>query len=135
MTRYPLAGGLVPHLIIAGQAAENAISFYERAFNAKELFRVPFNDGKRLLHATLQINGASLMLQDDFPEFRSTTGPFAPQGVILHLEVEDADRWWQQARQAGATVQMEIGDQFWGARYGQLIDPFGHHWSIGSPLP
>jgi PhnB protein len=32
---------------------------------------------------------------------------------------------------AGAEVTMPLADQFWGDRYGQLRDPFGHKWSIG----
>jgi PhnB protein len=72
------------------------------------------------------------MLSDDFPEM-GFTAP-APGAVTLHLQVDDADAWWRRALEAGATVAMEIGDQFWGDRYGQLKDPFGHSWSIGSPI-
>ena len=53
---------------------------------------------------------------------------------MLHLAVEDADAAWAKALAAGATVEMPIADMFWGDRYGQLRDPFGHLWSVGSPL-
>lgn len=62
-------------------------------------------------------------------------GPQPPAaGVYLHLAVDDADRWAERARAAGATVLMPVADQFWGDRYGQLRDPFGHTWSVGSPI-
>ena len=61
-------------------------------------------------------------------------GSKAPIGTIVHLQVEDADKWYSRAVEAGASVSMAIGDQFWGDRYGQLTDPFGHTWSIGSTL-
>ena len=55
--------------------------------------------------------------------------------MTLHLQVKDADQTWAQALAAGGcTIIMDISDQFWGDRYGQLRDPFGHRWSIGSPL-
>ncbi len=90
-------------------------------------------DDGRLMHAHLKINGGSLMMHDDFPEH--TGGPAGePAGTVLHLEVDDADRWWNRALEAGAEVKYPIEDQFWGERYGQLKDPFGHIWSIGAPL-
>lgn len=57
-----------------------------------------------------------------------------PRCVTIHLEVDDADKWFQRAVDAGATVAMPLEDAFWGSRYGQLLDPFGHRWAIGSPL-
>ena len=53
--------------------------------------------------------------------------------MTIHLEVADADTWWARATEAGCEVKMELADQFWGDRYGQLKDPFGHSWSIASP--
>ena len=125
--------GLTPHLGIRDGRAAEAIEFYKAAFGAEEQMRMPADDGKRLMHAHLTLNGASLMLADDFPEY---TGHAAsePQGVTLHLQVADADAAWNRAVEAGAKVTMELADQFWGDRYGQLKDPFGHSWSIGGPI-
>jgi PhnB protein len=125
--------GLTPHLSIGGGRAAEAIDFYTAAFGAEEQMRMPAQDGKRLMHAHLTLNGASLMLADDFPEY---TGRDAapPEGVTMHLQVTDADSAWKRAVDAGATVKMELADQFWGDRYGQLQDPFGHKWSIGAPV-
>jgi PhnB protein len=131
-TQGPI-GGLTPHLTIGGGRAAEAIEFYKAAFAAEEAMRMPADDGKRLMHAHLRINGGSLMMCDDFPEYRgSEVG--APAAVTLHLEVDDADRWFERAVAAGATPTMPLSDQFWGDRYGQVRDPFGHSWSIGAPI-
>lgn len=124
--------GVYPYLTVKGGKA--AISFYERAFGAVEEFRTYGEDGERIMHARFRINGAALLLSDDFPEFRGGGDAPAPHGVNIHLEVDDADKWWKRALAAGAVVTMELADQFWGDRYGQLRDPFGHAWSIGSPV-
>jgi len=125
-------GGLTPHLVIPDGRAADAIDFYKRAFGAEELMRHPSDDG-RLLHAHLKVNGSSLMMHDDFPEHHGGK-PVEPAGVMLHLQVNDPDAWWNRAVDAGAKVVMELADQFWGDRYGQLEDPFGHRWSIGAPV-
>jgi PhnB protein len=126
---------LSPHLTVDGAAA--AIDFYVNAFNAVELGRVPGPNGK-LMHAAVQINGATVLLNDDFPEMsggKSNT-PIALGGtpVTIHLTVTDVDARFQQAIDAGAAVVMPLADQFWGDRYGVLRDPFGHHWSLGQPV-
>lgn len=126
--------GLVPHLTIGGRRAADAIEFYKKAFGAQEQMRMPADDGERVLHAHLLINGASLMLNDDFPEYRGAGELPAPAGVTLHLQVDNSDRWYDRAVAAGATPTMPLADMFWGDRYGQVRDPFGHTWSIGSPI-
>jgi PhnB protein len=126
---------LSPYLTIAGAAA--AIDFYVNAFNAVELGRVPGPGGK-LIHAAISINGATVLISDDFPEFHDgkSSSPIALGGtpVTIHLTVIDADASFQQALDAGATVVMALEDQFWGDRYGIVRDPFGHHWSLGQPV-
>lgn len=128
--------GLTPHLQIGDSRGAEAVAFYAAAFGAVEQARMLADDGKRLMHAHLIINGASLMLHDEFPEYvppeQADGGP--PRGVVLHLQVDDADAWFARAVAAGAGVKMPLADQFWGDRYGQLVDPFGHSWGIGAPL-
>jgi PhnB protein len=124
--------GLTPHLAIGTGHAAKAIEFYKQAFGAEELMRHAADDG-RLMHAHLKINGHSLMLHDHFPEHHEGQELPLPAGVMMHLQVHDPDAWWNRAVEAGAAVVMELADQFWGDRYGQLRDPFGHVWSIGSP--
>jgi PhnB protein len=124
-----------PHLVVGDGAA--AIDFYVKAFGAVELGRVPGPDGK-LMHAALQINGSTVLLNDDFPEYNDgkSSTPIALGGtpVTIHLTVTDVDSKFQQAVDAGATVVSPLEDQFWGDRYGVLRDPFGHHWSLGQPV-
>jgi PhnB protein len=127
------AGGVAAHLTIRDGRGDEAVRFYQDAFGAKEEMRHLADDGKRLMHSHLSMNGGSLMLNDDFPEFRGGTPAPAPGGLTLHLQVPDADAIWDRAVAAGATVRMPLEDQIWGYRYGQLEDPFGFSWSIGGP--
>jgi PhnB protein len=121
---------VTPHLVCAGAAA--AIDFYRQAFSAVEVGRMPMPDG-RIAHAELRIGDSRIMLADAFPEYGSV-GPQALKGtpVYIHLYVEDADAAWAQALAAGATPVMPLADMFWGDRYGQVEDPFGHRWSIAT---
>ncbi len=125
--------GLTPHLTIPARGGEAALEFYGRAFDARVISRMQAEDGERLMHAHLIINGASLLLNDEFPEFNGEQD-IVPKGVTLHLQVEDAEEWWDRALAAGASPVMPLADQFWGDRYGQVMDPFGHCWSIGAPI-
>lgn len=131
---------LVPHLVVNGAIA--ALEFYAKAFGAQEMMRVPTEDGKRLMHAAMQINGATVYLVDDFVEYREQCGGgkiIAPKeagstGVMIHLDVPDCDAAVKRAVDAGATILMEPADAFWGDRYGQVLDPFGHAWSFANRL-
>ena len=124
--------GLTPFLAIRGGKGQEALAFYERAFGAQVVDRNLAQDGVRLMQAALRINNGWLMLSDEFPEFGFSAAQ--PGAVTLHLQVDDADVWWARALEAGGSVIMDIADQFWGDRYGQLMDPFGHQWSVGSML-
>ena len=123
---------LTPHLVCRGAAA--AIDFYGRAFGAIEQFRLPGPDG-RLIHACVRIGDSRLFLVDEMPE-HGALGPQALKGspVTIHLQVQDADATFARAVAAGATVTMPLADMFWGDRYGRVVDPFGHHWSIATHL-
>ncbi|MCW1427875.1 VOC family protein [Novosphingobium sp. JCM 18896] len=124
---------LAPHLVCAGAA--DAIEFYKQAFGAEEMMRLPAPDGK-LMHGAITINGAMVMLVDEMKEM-GALGPNALGGtpVTLHLYVANADASIDRAAQAGATVVMPATDMFWGDRYGQVKDPWGHMWSIAHSLP
>ena len=123
---------LTPHLVFRDAAA--AIDFYGRAFGAIELFRLPMPNG-RLMHACVRIGDSQLFLVDEMPE-HGALGPQALKGspVTIHLQVEDADAVFARAVQAGATVGMPLADMFWGDRYGQVVDPFGHRWSVATHM-
>ena len=121
---------VTPYLVVS--SGEHAIAFYKKAFDAVEVYRMPAPDGRRLLHATLNIRGSDVMLSDEFPEHGGNRGPdiVGSTTVSIHLWVPNADKAFAQAVGAGATVIMPLADMFWGDRYGKLRDPFGHEWSI-----
>ncbi len=121
---------LTPLLTCAGAA--DAIDFYKKAFNAVEVSRLPGPKGK-LMHASLRIGNSALMLTDEFPEWGGL-GPKLLKGspVTVHLYVENVDAAVEQAVAAGAKITMPLADMFWGDRYAQLEDPFGHRWSVAT---
>lgn len=123
---------VTPSMVVAG--ASDAIEFYKQAFGAVEIDRAPSPDGK-IMHATIRIGNSNIMVNDEFEDWQ-VFGPkkFGGSAVTIHLYVEDADATFAQAVAAGATVTMPISDAFWGDRYGQVQDPFGHNWSIATHL-
>ena len=122
-----------PYLVVNDAAA--AIDFYKSAFDAVELVRHPAPGTDKLMHAHLLIHGGHLMLSDDFSAQMGgkseTPKALGGSPVTFHIHVDDADAAWARAVAAGAEITMPLADQFWGDRYGQLRDPFGHKWSIG----
>jgi len=119
-----------PNLVV--HDADRAIDFYKRAFGAQEVFRMNFPNGK-VVHAELKIGDSMLMLGDEMPGGKCR----APQSlggspVNIFLYVEDVDRVFKQAVDAGAKVDMPVADMFWGDRFGSLVDPFGHSWSLAT---
>jgi PhnB protein len=126
----------IPHIVVSNAAA--AIDFYKQAFGATEVARHVAPNSNKIMHAMLAINGGHLILNDDFSEAmgqRSST-PEALGGtpLALHMQVADADASWAKAIAAGAEIVFPLKDQFWGDRYGQLRDPFGHKWSIAQTI-
>lgn len=123
---------LTPH--IACRNAAEAAEFYQKAFGAQLLGLHKTPDGK-VMHGALSIDGATFFLVDEFPDYNA----HSPQGlggspVTLHLQVADCDAVFQRAVDAGCTVRMPLEDQFWGDRYGLVVDPYGHNWSIATKV-
>jgi PhnB protein len=133
MATKPIPEGyhtLTPYLAVDN--ASEAIEFYTRAFGAKERVRMDAPDGK-IGHAELQIGDSLLMLSDPFPQ--SNVRPPKDLGgtsANVFMYVEDVDAVVKRAVDAGATVTMEVADQFWGDRFGSISDPFGHSWAIAT---
>jgi PhnB protein len=121
---------VTPYLAV-DDAAE-AIDYYTRAFGAKERLRMEAPDGK-IGHAELEIGDSLVMLSDPFPQ-ASTKSPKELGGTSagVFLYVEDVDAVVKRAVEEGATITMEVEDQFWGDRFGSIADPFGHSWSIAT---
>lgn len=117
--------------IVVGNAKE-AIEFYKKAFDAKEIYTFPTPEGK-ILHSMFQIGDSRVMMSDEFPSM-GIKSPTTVGGtsVTLHLYVENADKIFKQAIDSGAIVLMPIMDAFWGDRYGIVMDPYGHQWAIAT---
>ena len=123
------------HTLTAYLAVDNAteaIEFYKRAFGAEERVRMDAPGGK-IGHAEIQIGDSLVMLSDPFPQ-ASTKPPKELGGTSasVFMYVEDVDAVVKQAVDAGATIEVEIANQFWGDRFGTVADPFGHLWSIAT---
>lgn len=129
---HPGQQTVIPHLICDGAA--QAIDFYKQAFGATELMRIPGKDG-RLMHACIRIGNSHVYLYDEAPEW-GALGPAALKGspVVIHLNVNNVDDTLARATEAGAAIRMPAQDMFWGDRYGQLVDPFGHVWSVATHI-
>jgi PhnB protein len=114
--------------------AAKAIEFYEKAFGAKEKFRLTEPSG-RIGHAELDFDGTTLMLADEFPEY-NIRGPKAigATSVTIHIHVDNADEVIRRAVSEGAVVEMEPKDEFYGERSGCVRDPFGHRWNVGHSI-
>jgi PhnB protein len=123
---------VTPYLAV--QDATEAIEYYKNAFGAKERVRMDTPDGK-IGHAELEIGDSLVMLSDPFPQ-ASTRPPKEIGGtsVSVFLYVEDVDAVVKQAVDAGASVTMEVADQFWGDRFGTVTDPFGHVWGVATHI-
>ena len=122
---------LTPGLTIKG--ADQAIEWYTKVLGAKLLSRMATPDGNGVWHAELRIGDSVLMLADEAPGMGSK-GP-EHEGLhssAIHVYLEDADAVFQKAVAAGAKPTMPPMDMFWGDRYAQITDPFGHRWSLAT---
>jgi uncharacterized glyoxalase superfamily protein PhnB len=119
---------ITSHLVV--RDAARAIDFYKRAFGAELRRRMDDPTGK-VMHAELKIGNSAIMLADEQPGMGNPAPGKEGSPVVLNLYSDDVDALWKRATDAGATVTMPLGDQFWGDRYGQIRDPFGHAWALG----
>ncbi len=126
----------IPQLIVSNGCA--ALNFYKEAFGAEEVDRMMTPDGKKLIHGELILDRHKFFVSDEFDASEGGTCK-SPQtlggtGVRITLQVDDADDIVERAVAAGAHVNMPVQDMFWGARYGKIVDPFGHEWGINQQV-
>jgi PhnB protein len=121
---------LTAHLVVPDGA--QAIEFYKNAFGAQEQERHMSPDGKMVMHARLKLGSSLFMLAGEYPPRCLSPRSRGGSSVFLHLYTEDADAAFDRAVKAGCTVRMPVTDMFWGDRYGQVEDPFGHPWAIAT---
>lgn len=128
--------GLIPHLVCT--PCSEAIEFYKKAFAAEEMVRMPAPDGRRIMHAAIRIGTSCVFLVDDFPEYcggkSETATALKGTPVTLHRYVDNCDAAIKRAVDAGAAIVMPAMDMFWGDRYGVVVDPYGHKWSIATHI-
>lgn len=114
--------------------ANQAVAFYERAFGAKEKYRLVEPSG-RVGHVEVDFGGTTIMMSDEYPEL-GIRGPksIGATSFGIHLHVDDADALIERALAAGATLIRPPSDAFYGERSGTVRDPFGHDWNIGHEI-
>jgi PhnB protein len=123
---------VTPYLVVRGAA--RALDFYKQAFGAIELLRMEAPDN-RIGHAEIRIGDSHIMLADEHPEMGAKSPEtWGGSPVSLMLYVEDVDRVFAQAVEAGAVVERPLANQFYGDRTGGLKDPFGHVWYVATHI-
>lgn len=126
----------IPHLIVSDGRA--ALKFYKDAFGAEEGHQMMSPDGKKLLHGELTLDGHKFFVSDEFDASEGGTckspGTLGGTCVRVTLLVDDADKVVERAVAVGARVLMPVEDMFWGARYGKIVDPYGHEWGINQQV-
>jgi PhnB protein len=131
---------IIPHVVV--KDAAKAIDFYKKVFGAKELYRntVP-GDESKIIHSVITIRTSKIMVVDEFPQMydnkqsgQRVGSPLTIGGnsVFLNMYFDDVDDIYKKATDEGASVVMPLSDVFWGDRYGQIKDPFGHIWEIAT---
>ena len=119
----------VPYLSV--HDAEHALEFYANAFGAREVSeRIPWEG--RIGHAEFEIEGALVMLADEFPAYHKSPKTLGGTPVSIHVDVKDVDAFYARAVKAGAKVLQPIKDEPYG-RICKLEDPFGHAWFFSTP--
>jgi PhnB protein len=122
----------IPHVCVTDGVA--ALAFYAAAFDGVPGDCMMAADGQRVAHGEILIDGHMLFVSDEFDVSEGgtvrTPQTLGGNSVRITLMVDDADATVERAVALGATVLMPVQDMFWGARYGKIIDPFGHEWGV-----
>ncbi len=126
----------IPHLIVSNGPA--ALEFYKNTFGAELGDNMMAPDGKRLMHGEIKLDGHKLVVSDEFSNKEGgickTPQTLGGTSVRITVQTDDPDGIVERAVAGGARVLMPLQDMFWGARYGQILDPFGHAWGINQQL-
>jgi len=123
---------ITPHIVVSD--ANSATGWYKQVLGAEERSRIEVPGGK-LMQVELWFGDSAVMLADEFPEL-GVLSPLSAGGsaTVLHLYTNDVAALWKRAVDAGAEVRQPLQDVFWGERYGQITDPFGHRWGLAQHL-
>jgi PhnB protein len=119
--------------IVVPDAAE-ASAWYAKAFDARELSRIPLPGGK-VMTLELAFGDAVVHVGSEFPDLGIVSAlAIGGTATVLQINTDDAAGLWRRAVDAGAEPRHELADAFWGERHGQLSDPFGHRWNIAQRI-
>jgi uncharacterized glyoxalase superfamily protein PhnB len=121
-----------PHIVVPD--ANEASTWYTRAFGAREISRVPLPGGS-VMSVEVEIGESTVHIGSEFPG----AGILSPSSIggtatVLQITTEEAEALWRQALDAGAEERHPLAEQFWGELHGQLTDPFGHRWNIAQKI-
>jgi len=121
---------VTPSLIVRNAA--QAIEFYKKALGAEERMVMKDPQGN-VSHAEIRIGDSILFITDESPAM-GTKSPQTLGGTAsnLYLYVEDVDSAFKRAVEAGGKATMPVSDMFWGDRFGQFVDPYGHSWGLST---
>lgn len=124
---------VTPQLVARNAAA--AIEFYKHVFGATVEVCQYAADGVTVAHAEVKVGNSVVMVCDEFAQWGSL-GPTSLSGspVSLHVYMKDIDAVWEKALANGAIEIVPLHNTYWGDRFGRLIDPFGHHWSLAQRI-
>jgi len=111
--------------------ASKAIDFYKKVFGGQELARMG-GPGGLIMHAELKIGDSRIFLNDEIPGMATAPSPGSGNPIYLFLYTENVDKVYDAAVAEGCKVAMPLKDQFWGDRYGQVEDPYGHQWAFAT---
>ncbi len=119
--------------------AGEAMDFYVKALGAAEISRFEMPGMGLLAHGLLKIGDSFVMVADEFPPEFGCPDAFSPataKGTTIALQIytEDVEALYQRAIDAGCESIFEPMDAFWGERYGQVRDPYGHHWAMATHI-
>jgi len=133
-----------PYISFNGNC-EEAVLFYEKAFNVKaEIMR--YKDAPKendyqvqegtenlIMHAQFELNGEMIMFADMPPEYPVKTG----NNIAIMAEFDNTEiaKSAFDALKENSTVTMELQETFWSKCFGSLIDKFGIYWNISIGCP
>ena len=123
-----MAHTVTAHIVV--RDPQRAAEWYTRVLGAAGRSRIPL-PGEKVMMIELAVGDSTIMMSDEFPD-QGIVSPATLGGTYgaLVIATDDVDTMWQRALDAGAEVFHPLADTFWGERFGQVIDPFGHRWGF-----
>ena len=116
---------ITQYLIVSD--ANRLIGFLKDVFGAVEKFRAQRPGGSAIMHAEVQIGDSMIEMAD-----ANEKVPSRP--AALHIYVNDVDAVYAKALEKGAKSINEPTDQEYGERGASIVDEFGNHWYVATPL-